>query len=333
MTPLVSVIIPCRNEVRFIGACLDSVLASEYPADKLEVIVADGMSEDGTREQVDRYAARDSRLRCIDNPARVTPIALNLAIKAARGDLILRLDAHARLAPDYIAQAARHLETREADCVGGAMLTVAEESGRFAEPIRVALSHPFGVGNSHFRLGLQASRWVDTVYGACWRREVFDRVGGFSERLERSQDIEFSSRLRRAGGKILLSPQMRIQYYARSTAGEFWRQNVTNGMWAILPFGCASGMAVRWRHLAPLALVMCLAAAAIAGVWTGNGWMPTAVVAPYVAANLAASVHAAWRERSVPLVLWMPVVFAGLHVGYGAGSVWGCGRLMLGSLK
>src|SRR6185436_17339188 len=107
------------------------------------------------------------------------------------------------------------------------------------------LSHPFGVGNAHFRTHLEngaaAPRWVDTVFGACWRRDVFKRIGWFDERLERSQDIEFSSRLRRAGGKILMSPEMRIDYYARATLGSFCRQNWSNGVWAILPFAHASG--------------------------------------------------------------------------------------------
>jgi succinoglycan biosynthesis protein ExoA len=333
VTPLVSVIIPCRNEEQSIGRCLDSVLRSEYPAGRLEVIVADGMSQDGTRERVDRYAARDRRVRRIDNPARSTPQALNRAIAAARGNLILRLDAHAALAPDYIARAVDSLERWGADCVGGTMRTLTAGSGVFAEAIRIGLSQPFGVGNAHFRtsssakVGWEAPRWVDTVFGACWRREVFARIGGFNEHLERSQDIEFSSRLRRAGGKILLSPEMRIDYYARATLGGFCRQNWSNGVWAILPWAHASGTVVRWRHLAPLALVLSLAGSVAWGAWTGIEWLGWAVAAPYLVANLAASVQAAWRRRSPKLVFLLPVVFASLHLAYGAGSVWGSGRL------
>jgi glycosyltransferase involved in cell wall biosynthesis len=325
MTPLVSVIIPCRNEARSIERCLRSVLASEYV--RLEVIVADGMSQDGTRESVDWHTARDSRVRRIDNPARTTPQALNRALAAAQGDLILRLDAHAGIAPDYIARAVQTLESSGADCVGGAMRTLALGSGAFAEPIRIGLSRPFGVGNAHFRTGSDSPRFVDTVFGACWRREVFARIGGFDERLERSQDIEFSARLRRAGGKILMSPEMKIDYYARETLGGFWRQNWSNGVWAILPFGCVTGIPVRCRHLAPLALILGLAGSGAAGLWTGIGWLGWGVAAPYLAANLAASLAAAWEERSPSLALRMPVVFASLHLAYGAGSLWGCARL------
>jgi len=325
--PLVSVIIPCRNEAPCIDRCLESVLASEYPQDRLEVIVADGMSRDGTREQVERYAARDPRVRLIDNPARTTPHALNRAIAAAHGELILRLDGHARIAPDYVARAVQNLEARGVDCVGGVMRTVAPGSGLFAEPIRVGLSQLFGVGNAHFRTGSDKPRWVDTVFGACWRREVFERIGGFDEHLERSQDIEFSGRLRRAGGTILMSPEMKIDYYAPATLGGFWRRNWSNGIWAILPFGHVSGIAVRWRHLTPLALVLGLAGSMAAAVWTGSGWLAWTVAGPYLAANLAASVQAAWKERSMLLIFLMPLVFASLHLAYGMGSVWGCVRL------
>ena len=333
MMPLVSVIIPCRNEAPCIDRCLESVLASEYPPDRLEVIVADGMSRDGTREQAERYAARDPRVRLIDNPARTTPQALNRAIAAARGELILRLDAHARIAPDYVARAVQNLEVSGVDCVGGVMRTVAPGSGVFAEPIRVGLSQPFGVGNAHFRTGSEKPRWVDTVFGACWRREVFERIGGFDEHLERSQDIEFSGRLRRAGGTILMSPEMKIDYYAPATLSEFWRRNWSNGMWAILPFGYVSGIAVRWRHLTPLALVLGLAGSMAAAVWTGLGWLGWTVAGPYLAANLAASVQAAWKERSMLLIFLMPLVFASLHLAYGVGSVWGCARLAMMLVK
>jgi succinoglycan biosynthesis protein ExoA len=327
MIPMVSVIIPCRNEAQSIGRCLDSVLASDYPPERLEVIVADGMSRDGTRKRVDRYAARDRRVRRIDNPARTTSHGLNRAIAAAQGELILRLDAHAGIAPDYIARAVRNLESSEVDCVGGAMRTVASGSGAFAESIRIGLAQPFGVGNAHFRTGSAKPLFVDTVFGPCWRREVFERIGCFDERLERSQDIEFSGRLRRAGGKILMSPEMQIDYYARATLGGFWRQNWSNGMWAILPFAHVSGIAVRWRHLAPLALVLGLAGSATATAWTGIGWLAGSVAGPYIAANLAVSVQAACKESSIALAFRLPVVFASLHLAYGLGSLWGCVRL------
>lgn len=335
MRPFVSVIIPCRDEAPFIDRCLDSVLHSGYPPERLEVIVADGMSRDGTRQRVDHYASLDPRVRRIENPGRTTPEALNRAIAAAQGDFILRLDAHAAIAPDYIARAVKYLETWGTDCVGGSMRTLVPRPALFAAAMQTALSHPFGVGNSHFRIAREAKlpRWVDAVFGACWRKEVFERLGGFDERLKRSQDIEFSSRLRRAGGRILLAPDMKIDYYAPATFGGFLRQSWTNGIWAILPFACSrfpcgQGMPVRWRHLAPLGLVLGLAASVLAGPWMGVGAF--AAIALYAAANLAASAAAAWRERNPRLAFLMPCVFAGLHLAYGTGSVWACAMLAFG---
>jgi hypothetical protein len=211
------------------------------------------------------------------------------------------------------------------------MRTLTEGSGKFAEAIRIALTHPFGVGNSHFRTGAGSCsdqpRSVDAVYGACWRREVFDRLGWFNERLERSQDIEFSTRLRRAGGRILVSPEMQINYYVSGSLRDFWRRNWTNGVWAVLPLASSPGIVVRWRHLAPLGLVVALTGGVAASVWLDMGWLSAAPAGPYIAANLAASVHAASKERKARSAFLMPVVFASLHLAYGFGSLWGCVRL------
>ena len=330
MTPMVSVMVPCRNEAAFIERCLGSVLASDYPREQMEVIVADGMSDDGTRERIGRYASLDSRVRCIDNPRRTTPAALNRGIRAARGEVIVRLDGHAAIAPDYIARAVKHLESTGADCVGGRMRTLVSGPGMFAAAIGIALAHPFGVGSAYFRIARESQppRFVDTVFGACWKKEIFDRLGGFDERLERSQDIEFSARLRRAGGKILLAPDMRIDYYAPRTLGRFLRQSWINGMWAILPCASSGGMPVRWRHLAPLAFVLGLAASVAASPWIGR-WA-LAAMASYAAANLAASIAAAWKHRRPCFAFLLPLVFAGLHLAYGAGSAWACARLAIG---
>jgi len=320
MTPFVSVIVPCRNEAVYLGACLDSILRSDYPPLRMEVLVADGRSEDGTQALIEQYAARDARVRHIDNPERVTPVALNRGILAARGEIVMRLDAHATIAADYMSLAVEYLKSSGADSVGGSMRTLPQGAGPFAEPIRIVLTHRFGVGNSHFRTGTGSPRWVDTVFGGCWRREIFDRVGLFNEKLERSQDLEFSLRLRRAGGKILLVPDMETRYYARATLAGFWRHNWINGVWAVLPFAYSSGVPVRWRHLVPLIFVTALIGSAFT---RGVAW----IAAPYMLLTLAASFQAACRERKFGLALRLPVAFASLHLAYGAGSLWGAIRL------
>jgi succinoglycan biosynthesis protein ExoA len=318
MKPLLSVVIPCRNEVRSLGRCLASVIASDYPEDRLEVLVVDGASTDGTRDVIAHWARSDTRIRMLDNPSGTTPAALNRGIAAASGDVISRLDAHAALTPTYLSRAVEYLETTGAHQVGGVMETRAQRDGFWADAVIAALTHPFGVGGSRFRIYRpepgEEPRWVDTVFCGCWRREVFERVGGFNERLERGQDMEFNQRLRRAGGKILLAPDLVTVYYARAELGSFLKHNWTNGVWAVLPFAYARGAPVRARHLAPLTLVLTL----LAAPWT---------LVVYAAASMTASAQVACARRSWRYLAQMPVAFASLHLPYGAGSLWGVARL------
>ena len=166
------------------------------------------------------------------------------------------------------------------------MHTIAEGDGPFAEPIRLVLTHRFGVGNSHFRTGSNVPRWVDTVFGGCWPREVFRRVGGFNEELVRSQDMEFNVRLRRAGGRILLAPDLESHYWARANLSYFVRHNWANGIWAVLPFAYTQGSPVRLRHLVPLAFVLSLVCSVLALFVSARlRALPLLVLGPYLAAN------------------------------------------------
>jgi succinoglycan biosynthesis protein ExoA len=164
------------------------------------------------------------------------------------------------------------------------------------------------------------------VFGGCWRREVFERIGFFNERLERSQDIEFNLRLRRAGGSILLAPGMECHYYARAALLPFLRHNWINGVWAVLPFAYTQGIPVSWRHLVPLGFVGALGLALLAS--PKLPWLPALIFAPYLAAGLAVSTITAWRLRRPSLALLLPIAFASLHFPYGAGSLWGILRLI-----
>jgi len=323
MKPFLSVLIPCRNEVRSLGRCLASVIASDYPEDRLEVLVVDGASTDGTRDVIADWARSHARIRMVENPRGNTPAALNRGLAEARGEVIARLDAHAALTPAYLSRAVEYLETTGAHQVGGVMETRAQRDGAWSGAVIAALTHPFGVGGSRFRTHRpepgEEPRWVDTVFCGCWRREVFVRIGGFNERLERGQDMEFNQRLRRSGGRILLAPELVIVYYARAELGSFLRHNWTNGVWAVLPFAYTRGAPVRMRHLAPLTLVLTL----LAVPWT---------LVVYAAANLTASAQVAWAERRWRYLVQMPVAFASLHLPYGAGSLWGVARLAAAGL-
>ena len=333
MLPFVSVIIPCHNEAQYLARSLDSVLENDYSAERMEVILADGMSTDGTREQIEEYLARDRRVRRIDNPARITPSALNRAIEASRGEIILRIDAHSAICRDYISKAVAYLQSTSAWNVGGAMRTIADGTGPFAEPIGLVLTHRFGVGNSHFRTaartGSDQPRWVDTVFGGCWRREVFARIGGFNEELVRGQDLEFNLRLGRAGGRILLAPDLESRYWARANLLYFIRHNWANGVWAVLPFAFSQGLPVRVRHLVPLAFVVVLTLSLLAAVLVSPHLevLPILVVAPYLAASATVSCVLGYQTRSFRNALLLPLAFASLHWVYGAGSLWGATRL------
>jgi hypothetical protein len=325
MNPFVSVIVPCRNEALFIERCVESILAGDYPADRLELVVADGRSTDGTRAILDALSALDPRLRWIDNPEQITPCALNRAIAASRGDIIARFDAHAAMPRDYLRRTVDLLLRSGADNAGGAIRTVAQSRGPFSGPIVAVLSSRFGVGNSGFRTssGQQGPRPSDTVFGGCWHRALFARIGGFNERLPRSQDMEFNLRIARAGGTVLLDPQIVCDYFARATLASFWAHNFLNGVWAVLPFGVSDIVPVRARHLIPLAFVMALGISALLP-------FPFSIAAggAYAAVNIGASLQIAISRRSIVYLVLTPVAFACLHLGYGLGSAWGAIQLL-----
>lgn len=331
MRPLVSIVIPCRNEARSIARCLDSIFACGYPPDRLEVIAADGRSSDATRAILSRYP-----VRVLDNPERITPRALNLAIEAARGDYILRVDAHSILQPGYIETLIEFLEAHPgAWGAGGQMTTEPETPGPFADPIAAVLSHRFGVGNSGFRTlgGLAEPVRVDTVFNCCWRRDAFRRIGLFHEQLVRSQDIELSRRIAQAGGTLWLVPQARTTYFARSTFAAYLRHNWSNGIWSILPAAYTGSLPVRVRHLIPLAFVTALLGGGLLALLTGAGWLPLVPGLPYALVNLAASLQAALRRARPSFLLLLPIAFAGLHIAYGLGSLWGVVRLCRALLR
>jgi glycosyltransferase involved in cell wall biosynthesis len=165
--PRVSVVLPCRNEAAYLGPCLDSILESRYPAGRLEILVVDGASDDGTREIAREYAERHPGVRVLDNPARIVPAALNIGIRAATGEVIARMDAHAVYPRDYLPRLVEALLESGADNVGGVLVTLPADQTPGARANAVALAHPLGVGNSYFRVGTAARRWVDTVPYGC----------------------------------------------------------------------------------------------------------------------------------------------------------------------
>ncbi|HEY8061451.1 MAG TPA: glycosyltransferase family 2 protein [Gemmatimonadales bacterium] len=331
MLPQVSVMVPCRNEGRFIAACLESILGNGYPGDRLEVLVVDGMSTDGTRQQIESFAARYPNVRLIANQRLITPAALNLAIRASNGAYLLWMSAHSRYEPGYIQRCVEHAEVFQADNTGGAIVTAPRDDTVAAPYIVAALTSRFGVGGARFRFTSGEPRWTDTVFGGCYRRDVFDRIGVFNEALVRGQDMEFNLRLRRAGLRTLLVPRIHSVYYARTRVGEFALHNWTNGVWAILPWLHVSHPPVAWRHLVPLVFAAAITLAAGLAVSVHGGWWPLAAIgAAYLIAAGAASLEIARRHRDWSYAIMMPPIFLLLHLSYGYGSLWGMLRLGAG---
>jgi glycosyltransferase involved in cell wall biosynthesis len=327
--PFVSIVIPCRNEAAFIGPCLKSVLATSFPQERLEVLVADGMSDDGTRAIISELARQNPIIRLLDNPAKITPCALNVGIGAARGDIIMRMDAHTTYPPNYVGDLVEWLLKSGADNVGGIWRTLPASESTLARAIARGLSHPFGVGNAYFRTGTKEPRWVDTVPFGCYRREVFTRIGMFDPELVRNQDDEFNLRLIRAGGKILLVPSVASDYYARDSLAKLARMYFQYGYFKPLVVRKV-GAVMTIRQAVPAILV--------GGIGLGillSPWLHVArlllllIVCAYATALMGVSATIALRD-GVAAGGATGVVFAVLHFSYGLGELAGIAKLLLG---
>lgn len=229
--PLISGIIPCRNEVDCIETVANSLLAQKAPAGGFELIFADGRSDDGTRDILEQLARKDPRVRWVDNPARITPAGMNAGIRSARGRYIAILGAHNRYADDYLFEALQFLESRpDVDNVGGSMFLECETDVQRA--IAAVFHHPLAVGGARWH-DPEYEGPADTVFGGVYRRDVFDRIGWFDEDLVRNQDDEFNLRLTRSGGTIWHTPAMRSWYFPRKTIAAVYRMYRQYGYWKV----------------------------------------------------------------------------------------------------
>ena len=302
----VSIVVPCLNEERFIKRCLESIIANDYPKEKLEVLVVDGYSKDKTREIVTEYSNKYSFIKLLDNEKVITPAAMNVGIKNAKGDIILKMDAHSVYEKDYISKCVKHLEESGADNVGGVLKSIPPNNTLGAKAIAVCLSHVFGAGNAYFRTGSDKPKEVDTVAFGCYKKEVFQKIGLYDERMTKSEDVELNYRLKKAGGKIMLFPDIKALYYPSSdNLNSFFRHNFVDGIWATYPL--KYGFRVSLRHFLPLIFV----ATILISMW------------PYALVSLFFSAKVALDEKDWRLFFAMPLSFGARHIGYGLGSVMG----------
>jgi GT2 family glycosyltransferase len=298
-------------------------MANDYPADRLEIVLVDGMSEDSTREIIRRYMDRFPQIRMLDNAKKIIPAAMNLGIARARGDFIFKVDAHSVYPADYITNCIKYLLQFNADMTGGVWTIAARNSSVVAQSIAMALSHPFASGNAYVKIGCKEPRWADAAAFGCWRRSTLASVGPFNEDLAGSSDMELNVRLRRAGGRILLVPQIRVTYYADADFHTLWSHSFSDGVWTtyVLKFG---SWASSWRHWVPFAFVAALLGTVLAVPFASLGWWGAAAVGgAYLGVNAIASVQTAMKKKSLKHLPLLPLVFAARHVGHGLGAAYG----------
>lgn len=267
MIPSVSIVIPCRNEERYIARCLDSLLASTYPLDRLEIFVVDGMSDDATCSILDHYCTAHPFIHKLDNPDKTTPQALNIGIKASDSDYVIILSAHADYPADYGEKLVTEAQRLNAACTGPLLQTKTLNHHKTAQAIIHVLSDRLGVGST-FRTGADTVMEVDTVAFGCYRADALKQFGLFDERLIRNQDIELNKRIVRGGGKIYLIPDVVCTYYARDNFADFARNNYQNGFWNILtPYYTETFHSLSLRHFIPLLFVSALMFSALVGIF------------------------------------------------------------------
>ena len=324
---MLSVIVPIYNEEKYIAKCIDSMLEQDYPKDDWEIILVDGMSKDRTRRIVAEYTGRYPFIRLIDNPNRIAPCAMNLGIKEAKGDVIMRLDAHATYEKNYFSALVAALKQYDADNVGAVCRTDVLNKTPKTLAIREVLSNKFGVGNSTFRTGITGVQEVETVPFGCWKREVFDKYGMYDVRLVRNQDIELNKRIIRGGGKIVIIPDTFCTYLARETYDKLAKNNYENGKWNILTVYYTKEMrSLSVRHFVPLAFVLSLIVPTLVGLfyWPALGVSALALCAYLLALGCVSAKLSISKGLNFFYLLTSFIV---LHLSYGWGSLVGIVKL------
>lgn len=318
--PFISLLIPIRNEAAYIQRCLEAVLDQGYPAERIEILVADGLSDDGTREILNNIAEAHPRVQVFDNPRKIVASGLNTLTQHAKGEILIRVDGHCIIAPNYVSNCVHHIQEQGVDGVGGPMHSIGENF--VSQTIALAMSSKFGVGGSAFRTQTGQTKLADTVPFPAYTRAIIEQVGPYDEELVRNQDDEYNYRIRKAGGQILLAEDVRSTYYSRGSLKGLWRQYFQYGFYKVRVLQKHPAQ-MRPRQFVPLAFVLALLAGKLLAIFTPWGWIPlTALLGAYLLANLAASLitvrNKGWRYLSL-----LPLAFATLHLSYGLGFLIG----------
>jgi glycosyltransferase involved in cell wall biosynthesis len=321
--PFVTVVIPCRNEEKHIGRCLESILDNDYPNERMEILLVDGMSEDQTREIVAGYRARYPMIRVVENRKKHIPAAMNVGIRAARGERILKMDAHSTYQREYISRCVRYQDQYRAENSGGIAKIVPGADTLTARAIALGLASRFGSGNANVKVGVTKPTWSDSTAFGCFKKDLFERIGMYDEKLLSSSDLDVNQRIQAAGGRILVVPDIVAHYAADGELRTFLRHVFADGVWVsyVMKFG---KRAWSWRHWVPAAFVLSLVGALVLAVVSQVFlWLGLGIAGMYLAASLAMSVQIAARQREWRYAFLLPVVYAVRHFGFGAGTLFG----------
>ncbi len=317
---LVTVVIPAADEEGFIGTCLDSVRAQDYP--RLQIVVVDGASTDRTAEVVRAHRAADPRVELVHNPRRHIPSSLNLALQEARGQWLVRVDAHSTIGPTYVDTAVERLREGGWGGVGGRKDAVGRTPAGRA--IAVAMSSKLGVGNSTYHHGT-AVQQVDHLPFGAYPTELVRHLGGWSEDLVANEDYEFDYRMRKSGHPLLFDPRMVIDWQCRQSIRDLYRQYHRYGK-GKADVARLHPTSLSARHVLPPAFVAYLAAAGVVGLRRPE--RAAAMVAPYLLAVAAESVRCAPRLDRRGDRSRLPAAFVAMHIGWGAGFWSGMGTML-----
>ena len=324
--PRISIIVPIFNEEKYIAKCLESIVQSDYDKKRMEVLLVDGGSTDKTVEIIKEYQKGYPFFRLFENPEKIVPVAMNLGIENAKGDFVIRLDAHASYPKDYFLKLVSWSEKLDADNVGGIVVTKVKNKNRISNAIRNVLSDRLGVGSA-FRSGAKKIREVDTVPFGCYKKDLFDRIGLYNERLVRNQDIELNKRLKRSGGKIYIVPEIQCTYFARESFRELAKNSFENGKWNILTaYYTKTFSSLSFRHFVPLLFLLSLILPLFC-----CGIVSLAILGSYLTVIALRS----FQIRRDTTLLHQVAAFAVLHFNYAFGEAAGImqliKRLMMGN--
>jgi glycosyltransferase involved in cell wall biosynthesis len=319
--PFVSALLVTRNEKDYIRISLMSLIEQTYPKDKYEIIVIDGGSTDGTldiiKELQDTYNTESFSIRVVPNPKKILATGWNIGIQSAKGEYVVRIDAHSTAEKNFIEKSVETMMRVDAVCVGG-KLTSKSLNGE-DNVISYVLSSPFGVGNSSFRVS-ENEGYADTAVYGLYKKDIFEKAGYFDEKMVRNQDIEMHSRIKKAGGKFYFNPEIRSTYYTRNTVMKMLKQAYGNGQWNMVLLKKGSG-ALSIRHLVPFIFVLGVIGCIILGFVHPLFWIMGLVV---ILLHLGLGVYFACKKtKKLSQIFTMPFLFISLHFAYGIGYIKG----------